>query len=66
MLSLRKLVCDAVGHGYQLYEEQIQAGRVEESGVGVGGVVGGEGGVKGHWLSWEGGNDGGVVGSGCW
>ena len=48
LIWLEELVCDAEGCGHHFYEEEVEAGGVEEGGVGVVGVVGGEGGVEGH------------------
>lgn len=48
LISAGQLIRDTENRGHHFYEEQIEAGGVEEGGVGVVGVVGGEGGVEGH------------------
>lgn len=39
---------EPVGHGHHFDQEEVEAGGVEKGGMGVGGVVRGEGGLEGH------------------
>lgn len=41
----------SVGHGDDFDEEEVEAGGVEEGGIGIGGIVGWQGRFERHWRS---------------
>jgi len=54
-------VDNAVGHWHELDHEEVEAGGIQEGCGGVGGVVGGEGALEGHFEVWL-----GVLAWRCW